>query len=245
MLFYFPFFFLVILGQSSAQIGLHYLPVSVATMSASFLTGALLKRSGRYWRLAVGLSVINVASPAYLATWTDTNKPSALGQNLALAPSSFSGGGLNTIMMVAALAIAGQQDAASTISLLYVCRTLGTIAGLSIMGSVIQKVLIAELSARIKGNRAQETIDLIRKNVSAISSLPAKERQAAIESYSRALQVFEIILTAICVVVIAAVMLVEERPLDGRSKQTKQDQDSTVGTTSPASADTDAGQTTE
>lgn len=218
LLFYLPFYLIVVMDQSTSEVGLRFLPISVATLSAAFATGSLLRKTGKYRVLAIILSALTIFTPAYMATWTAKNKPSNLAQFLSVIPCGIGGSGLNTILMVALFAVAGQQDSAGAVSLVYLIRTSGTIVGISALGSIIQKVLVVELKKRIHGKDADQVINLIRKNISAIATLPNEQRQAAKESYGKALQVFQLISFGFAVLNLLVVCFIEERPLGGRTE---------------------------
>ncbi|MCO5585118.1 hypothetical protein L7F22_039050 [Adiantum nelumboides] len=218
VLFYLPFYLIVVMEESASEVGLRFLPISIATLSSAFTVGALLRKTGKYRNLAIVTSILSSLSPIYMATWTAKNRPSNFGQYLALVPAGTGGSGLNTILMVALFAVAGQQDSAGAISLVYLIRTSGSVIGISALGSIIQKILIVELNKRIQGKHADQVINLIRKNLNAIATLPNKERQAAKESYGIALQVFQFILVGLAVLCVIIVCFIKERPLGGRSE---------------------------
>lgn len=216
VLFYLPFYLIVVMEQTASEVGLRYLPISVATLSSAFVVGALLRKTGRYRSLSILMAVLQILSPIYMATWTDKNRPSDLGQFLAIIPSGIGGSGLNTILMVALFAVAGQHDSAGAVGLVYLIRTSGMVVGISALGSMIQKILIFELSKRIHGKHADEVINLIRKNIDAITTLPNKEQRAAKESYGIALQIFQLIIVGLSVLNLIIVCFIKEQPLDSK-----------------------------
>ncbi|PWN31812.1 MFS general substrate transporter [Meira miltonrushii] len=216
MLFYLPFYLIVVMEESTSEIGLRFLPISVATLSSAFTVGSLLRRTGQYRTMAIVMTILSALSPAWMATWTAKNRPSDASQFLAVVPAGIGGSGLNTILMVALFAVAGQQDSAGAVGLVYLIRTSGVIVGISALGSIIQKILIVELNKRIHGKHADQIINLIRKNLNAIATLPSKQRQAAKESYGIALQSFQIIIVGLSLLNLVIVFFIKERPLSGR-----------------------------
>jgi MFS family permease len=215
MLFYFPVYFRSVLLQSASQTGIHLLPSTVATTAGAFFSGILLKRTGRYKVLLVFCSALCLVSPIWIATWTDLNRPSPFAQNFAFAPLGFGASAISSILIVSVLAAISRELQAVTMGLMYLSRSLGTIIGVSFFGAQLQYSLGRQLKSRIVGKHADETIDKIRKNANIVASLPPKQREAAIESYSASLQVMHISIAVVLFTCFIIGLFVRESPLDG------------------------------
>lgn len=186
VMFYFPLFFQTILEQSAADTGIHFLSISLATTMGSVLAGMYIKRSGRYYWLNIGCATLSLVTPAWLASWSNSNRPSPFAQNVVMAPFGLGTAATFTILMSASvaieqlscgniadadlslwhliahapaassLAVVERQEQATVVSLSYLFRSLGTIVGISTSGYLIQTVLTSELTKRITGPGAKE-----------------------------------------------------------------------------------------
>lgn len=131
-----------------------------------------MKRSGRYYWMNITCAGLAVITPFWLASWSNTNRPTTFAQNVVMAPMGFGTAASFTILLseffsskkkpfkltifviVSALATVERQDQAATIGLIYLFRSLGVIVGVALGGSQIQKVLAHELAKRIHGPNA-------------------------------------------------------------------------------------------
>jgi len=217
LLFYFPVYFRSVLLQSASETGFHLLSSTVATTVGAFFSGAILKMTGKYKALLILCSAICLITPIWLATWTDVSTPSPWAQNVVLIPIGFGGAAISSILIVSVLAAISRELQAVTMGLMYLSRSLGTIIGVSVFGAQLQYLLTRQLSQRIKGKGAAEVIDKIRKNANIVTSLPADQKKAAIQSYSASLQIVHICIAVILFTCLIISFFVKEHPLDGRS----------------------------
>ena len=219
LVFYFPLYFRSVLLQSASETGIHLLPTTISTTVGAFFSGAWLHLSGRYKGLLVSCAALSLVTPVYLATWTETNQPSAWGQNLALVPMGLGAGSISSLLTVSVLAASSREAQAVTMGLMYLSRSLGSIIGVSVFGALLQYTLTRQLGERIKGKGAEEVIDKIRKNANIVTQLPAEQQLAARQSYSKAIQAVHISIIAVFFVCLVITVFVKEYPIESKRSQ--------------------------
>lgn len=85
VLFYLPLLYQAVNGSSAVKAGLLLLPVSVFGVSASLLSGYIMRRTGRYYKLTIGSTGILLVSVVPLVLFAGAWFSSTLGSSIALA----------------------------------------------------------------------------------------------------------------------------------------------------------------
>ncbi|WWC58641.1 uncharacterized protein I303_101185 [Kwoniella dejecticola CBS 10117] len=109
---------------------------------------------------------------------------------------------ITTLTIVALIADVGHEHVAIATSLSYVFRTIGQVLGVALSGALAQAILQKELSARITGPDADETIAAIRESSASIRYLSEPLKSIAIASYQKALHA-----VFLCAVILSVVYL--------------------------------------
>ncbi|KAI9814978.1 MAG: hypothetical protein M1826_002110 [Phylliscum demangeonii] len=202
LLFYGPIYFQV-QGLSTTQAGARLIPHSVGGAVGSLATGLLMKSTGRYWALNVGVEAIFVLATAIICTFT---LQTAIGPALLdffLAGLGY--GGMLTITLLALISAVDHVHQAVVTSASYAFRATGATLGITLASSVFQNVLRTRLWDRF-GDRpgAAERIARIRDSLDEIQRLPDSWQAGVRQSYMDALT--GVFLTSLALAVVGAVI---------------------------------------
>ncbi|KAK3945098.1 major facilitator superfamily domain-containing protein [Diplogelasinospora grovesii] len=168
--FYVPLY-LQVLGNSATQAGLRLLAAPVGTSIASVGCGLIMKKTGRY--VGLGIGVVSLSAIGALCTvMLDENSPDWVTY-LAMACQGAGYGGMLTVTMVACIAAVDHAHQAVITSATYAFRSVGATLGITIASTVYQNVLKARLWERfghLPG--AAEEIERIRDDLGELARLP-------------------------------------------------------------------------
>nr|XP_019014992.1 multidrug resistance protein fnx1 [Kwoniella pini CBS 10737]OCF53773.1 multidrug resistance protein fnx1 [Kwoniella pini CBS 10737] len=195
-----PLFFTVVRQMSSSQAGAHLIPNSIAGMVGSLGCGFVVRHTKKYYWLNFWSGFFGVVGAILIATWNRNSSEWMLWTNLSF--TSFAMGSVTTLTIVALIADVGHEHVAIATSLSYVFRTIGQVLGVALSGALAQAILQKELSARISGPDADETIAAIRESSASIRYLPEPLKSIAIASYQKALHA-----VFLCAVILSVVYL--------------------------------------
>ncbi|KAL9025148.1 MAG: hypothetical protein Q9196_005984 [Gyalolechia fulgens] len=196
LIFYLPLFYQVVLLMTPAQAGAGLIPAAISGVVGTLVGGLILKRIGKYYRLAV-IS----ASVAALASIP-----------IAIAPAMQSGS-LITICVASVASFvpqvsnvaAADQAVATASSFLF--RSLGSAIGVSLVGLVIDQVLGAKIRAALDPQDADQILGKIKSSLDFIKLLRPELQIAVRESYSAALQSGFVMCSALLAISAFCVML--------------------------------------
>lgn len=186
LLFYGPIYFQA-KGMSTTQAGLRLIPQAIGSSIGSLGVGLVMRRTGRYYLLNVGIEGIFVLACALVATFTLSTPAWQPFLYLLLAGIGY--GGMLTITLLALIAAVTHKDQAVITSASYAFRSTGSTIGITIASAVFQNILKMRLWARF-GDRedAGDAIKRIRDSFDEIGKLPAGWREGVMESYMDALR---------------------------------------------------------
>lgn len=85
VLFYLPLLYQAVNGSSAVKAGLLLLPVSIFGVSASLLSGYIMRRTGRYYKLTISSTGILLVSVVPLVLFAGAWFSSTIGSSVALA----------------------------------------------------------------------------------------------------------------------------------------------------------------
>ena len=175
LLFIFSLFFQQVQGYSASETGLRFLPLNVAFIIVSFVSGWLVTRLGWRFTIAIGLVFTSVATLSFLQIDADTQYWSfwksivLLGTGFGLAVSP-----LTTV----AMSSASPNQAGITSSLLNTDMRLGGVLGIAIQGTILKSKITWELSQllekfRVSPSLKNDVIDtVLRQGVQDSETLP-------------------------------------------------------------------------
>ncbi|KEZ39903.1 Uncharacterized protein SAPIO_CDS8859 [Scedosporium apiospermum] len=210
-LFYVPLY-LQVRGYTATDAGLALLASPVGTSVFSISSGLIMKRTGKYQKLAIIVLSIFTAGMAVLTT-LDENSP------LRLVPTTFfftggSYGGMLTITLLACIAAVDHSQQAVITSATYLARSLGSTIGVTIASAIYQNILKERLWERF-GDRpgAEDIIGRIRDDLGEIGKLPPGWYEGVIRSFMEAFRGVWLAMLALAIVGLISVSLMKQYTL--------------------------------
>ncbi|OAQ66234.2 MFS multidrug transporter [Pochonia chlamydosporia 170] len=168
--YYVPIFFQVN-GSSTTASGLRLLPQSVGTSIGSLGCGFVMKRTGKYYTLALIVVACSVLGFAGLGTMTFDTPTLPAFLYLGLVGVGY--GGMLSVSLIATIAAVSHQDQAVATSAIYAFRSTGSTIGVTIASAVYQNLLMDGLHKRFDGREgAAEVINRIRNSLDELKHLP-------------------------------------------------------------------------
>jgi EmrB/QacA subfamily drug resistance transporter len=202
---YLPLFQQVVRGASPTSSGLQLVPLMAGVLIASITSGQIISRTGRYKAWPVAGTAIACGGMFALSTMDQSTSTTLAGVEMFVL-----GLGLGMVMQVLILAVQNAVPyellgVATSGATLF--RSIGGSVGTAILGSIFTNRL-TDLLAGAGAPGEVGTLD-----PSALSQLPAQQREAFISAFTGALDL--VFLVAACVVAVAFLLtwLLEERPL--------------------------------
>lgn len=185
LLFYGPIYFQA-KGMTTTQAGLRLIPQAIGSSAGSLGVGLVMRRTGRYYLLNVGIEGIFALACALVATFTLSSPAWQPFLYLLLVGVGY--GGMLTITLLALISAVAHKHQAVITSASYAFRSTGSTIGITIASAVFQNILKMRLWARF-GDRedAEEVIRRIRDSFAEIGKLPEGWREGVMESYMDAL----------------------------------------------------------
>jgi len=161
---YIPLFMQGVLGFSATNSGLVMMPMTVAMVCGSMISGQLVSRTGHYrWISPIGLAV--ATSGMFLLSTMNENSSQQLGM-AGMATLGFGLGLSFPPLMLAAQNAVPFSLMGSTTSLNTFARSVGGTIGVAIMGSVLTRRLNEELAAglpqRVQDEAPDQLLDGLR-----------------------------------------------------------------------------------
>ncbi|KAG1452766.1 hypothetical protein G6F56_007734 [Rhizopus delemar] len=182
-----PLFFQGVLGYSSSQAGLFFLP-KVASMSCGSLSsGFWMARTGEYRAFLLCTSLIACLAMIGSSLWTkDTPLPYIVA---CLMMDGFSSGAIVTTALVAMLSCVGSTEMATITSVSYLFRSSGGVIGISATSAIFQGLVKKVLTERIKGPDAEQIIEIARKSMTEVRELlPSDALIIVLDTYQVAIR---------------------------------------------------------
>jgi EmrB/QacA subfamily drug resistance transporter len=202
---YLPLFQQVVRGASPTSSGLQLVPLMAGVLIASITSGQIISRTGRYKAWPVAGTAIACGGMFALSTMDRSTSTTLAGVEMFVF-----GLGLGMVMQVLILAVQNAVPyellgVATSGATLF--RSIGGSVGTAILGSIFTN----RLTDLLAGGGAPGEVGTL--DPSALSQLPAQQREAFISAFTGALDL--VFLVAACVVAVAFLLtwLLEERPL--------------------------------
>ncbi|KZS97519.1 vacuolar amino acid permease [Sistotremastrum niveocremeum HHB9708] len=212
-----PMYFAAVRQASASESGLHLLPNSVALAVGSLFAGWEMRRSGKYWWLIFGSSLMSLLATILLVFWNDGTSWFELWFDIV--PSGFGASSAITATLIAIIASASRDDVAVATGITYTFRTVGQVLGVSLSGATVQGVLVRQLRERITGPGSEKIIEQVRHSTSSISDLEPTLRKAALDSYAVAMRVVFIGQVVTAVFLVLSTLPIQEFPLPGSHEE--------------------------
>lgn len=190
LMFAVPLYFQITSNASNAAAGAHLIPAVVGNASAGIISGAIIKRTGRYKRLAFfatlsasfGFSLLIVRWHGNTNWW----------ESLYIFPCGFAMGTMQSALFISIQAGVEPAYSAISASMLYLVLPIGNVVGLAVASAVLQGRLRQGLGQRLAkmgfaGDAKQNIIEEAVSNVHYIDQATRSIAKAVVGSYVDAL----------------------------------------------------------
>ena len=197
IVFYVPIY-LQVLGYSTGQSGLRFIPMAVGVASSSFGTEYLVTITGRYYYVNILVQLSSVLGAVLLCTMTETT-PSWLPY-LYLTFVGTGTGGAYVTRLIGVLSSVDEQKQAVIQGASWTIESIGLALGVTLASTVFQKTSFADLQVLVAGQPG--LLNTLTTDFAALQSLSGSVKQAAVSIYIKALR--GVFLLAMAEMVIAA-----------------------------------------
>ncbi|KAI5966124.1 hypothetical protein CANMA_003370 [Candida margitis] len=186
ILFYVPVYFTSVLYLSATENGLRLVPNFFGVSLGSLSAGYYMKRTGRYYNLAVAAGILAIFG-SYRVTLLDT-QTSTWQQYLMLIPQGLGYSCILTITLLALIAATPMKYQACTTSIQYTFRSTGSTLGVSAASAIFETVLGSSLQRRIMNlvkdpEEARNIIAKALEDTNYVHEAPKYVREAIRTSY--------------------------------------------------------------
>ncbi|KAI9020752.1 major facilitator superfamily domain-containing protein [Phycomyces nitens] len=187
MIYVAPLFFQGLMGYSSTQAGLFFLPKVASVSTGSVLSGLYMSRTGEYRTLTIVAALGSLVSMLCFCTWTPSTSVGFMLFTLLI--DGLTMGTIITTALISMLSCVGQKEMATITSMSYLFRSAGGVIGISATSAIFQAVVKNRLTELISGPNAAEYIEIARKSMTEVRSLlPADVLEIVLDTYQIALR---------------------------------------------------------
>lgn len=203
LIFYLPLFFQVILEMTPAQAGASLIPAAVSGVVGTLLGGIILKRTGKFYWLAVfaatAATLGSVLFPVAPSLDVGSLASIYIGSIISFVPQ----GVTVTASLIAIISNVSAADQAVATACSFLFRSLGAAVGVSLVGTLIQSVLRMRLRASLEPHEADQIIRSFSQGLGFIKDLPPSVRAIVRDCYGAGIQAG----FAMCVALLAVATL--------------------------------------
>lgn len=144
-----PLFFQGVMGYSSAQAGLYFIPKIIALSAGSLASGYWMARTGEYRKFIIVSAILAALSMVGTSMWSPTTPFAFIATCLVL--DGYASGAIITTALVAMLSCIGKEEMATITSISYLFRSSGGVIGISAASAIFQGVVKDILEQKITG----------------------------------------------------------------------------------------------
>lgn len=210
-----PVFLQGVQGSAATNAGLLLLPLMMAMMVSSLVTGKLTTRNGRYRIYPIIGTTVAAAGLGLLSTMApDTPRTASAAWMVVL------GAGIGTALPVLTLTVQNTVETrdlgAGTASVNFF-RTLGGTLGIAVFGTLLSHRLAVGLEDRLAGVElpAGATVDTLAQSPTAIAALPDPLREAVTHALSDAIATVFLVAAFVMLAAVATSLTLRELTLRG------------------------------
>lgn len=209
--FYVPLY-LQVRGFSATEAGMRIALPFFGVSFASFGSGYVMKRTGRYVLLGTFVMVLFLAGAITVST-LDENSPEWVPfLSFLLCGSGY--GGMLTVTMLACIAAVDHSQQAVITSATYAFRSVGATVGVTVASAVYQNILNDRLWDRFGSEPgAAEEIARIRDDLSELKHLPEGWKDGVIASFMEAFSGVWVTIMGLSVVGLISISLMKQHKL--------------------------------
>lgn len=186
-MYYIPLYYTAVMNFSATENGKRYIPNFFAVSLGSVGAGFYMKKTGRYYKLAVVIGLVSIWGVWRI--YCITPDISIFSQYTLLLPSGFGYACMLTITLLSLIAAVPVEYQACTTSIQYTFRATGSTLGISIASAIFQNILKQKLSSKIHAlipddfNYAESIIAKALENTNYSSEAPELVKEAIRASY--------------------------------------------------------------
>lgn len=199
ILFYMPIY-LQVLGHSTGESGLRFIPMAIALCLSSFTTGFLVKMTGRYYYINIPVQISSIVGAALLCKMTQQTPSWFPFMSLAFLGVGLGGASVTRLMGILSSVDEEQQAVIQAAS--WTIESMGLAFGITIASTIFQKTTVSNLHA-VLGTKP-DLLRVLTANFEALKDLRGVEKQAIIEVYLKASR--NVFYLALAEIVFAAVV---------------------------------------
>ena len=225
IIFYTPIY-LQVLGFSTGQSGIRFIPMAIALAVSSFATGYLVKITARYYYINIVIQFSAVLGSVLLCTM-DQHTPSWL-PFLYLGLVGFGSGGAYVTRLMGVLSSVDEDKQAVIQAASWTVESIGLALGLTIAATVFQKISIGSLRTILSDQPV--LLEVLTTDFEALNGFTSEEKQSIIQVYMRAtrgvflLAMAELVISAMASFVMKNNLLVDDPgELDNFNEMDKSD----------------------
>ncbi|KAB8346302.1 hypothetical protein FH972_023346 [Carpinus fangiana] len=197
-LYYGPIFFQV-QGYSAAAAGARLIPSSIGASIGSLGSGLIMKATGKYYLLMLGVMTSLIGASALLVAFMTFGVQDWLPFIIFFA-AGLGYGGMLTITLLALISAVDHKFQAVITSASYAFRSTGSTIGITISSAVFQNVLTSKLWASLGNEKhAADLIKKIRDSLGYLRTLPHVQQEKALEAYLGSLQGVWVTVLGLCI----------------------------------------------
>lgn len=188
-LYYLPVYFTSVMGFSATQNGLRLIPNFFGVSIGSISAGIYMKRTGRYYKLAILMGILSILGFANIIFINP--KVSEFRQFTFLLPSGFGYAAMLTVTLLSLIAAVPTKFQACTTSIQYTFRSTGSTLGVSMASAIFQNILKGQLTTKVHDiipniHKADKIIAKALESTNYIKEAPTIVQGALKESYGLA-----------------------------------------------------------
>ncbi|KAK6531757.1 hypothetical protein TWF694_002928 [Orbilia ellipsospora] len=181
-----PRYFQITRNSSVTAAGAQLIPAVVGNVIGGLITGASVKRTGRYKLLLVAAGAVSsVASTLLILRW---NGHTGFLESLYIFPGGFGMGLSQASSFVAMTAGLEKEYYAVATGGLYLSSSIGAMAGVSLVNVVLENAVRKILVKRVVGPGSEDIIERAIKDVEYIGTLKGSLRDIVVSSYVTSLK---------------------------------------------------------
>ncbi|KAF3252100.1 hypothetical protein TWF192_004553 [Orbilia oligospora] len=221
-LFYLPLYFQAVLSLNASESGLRMLPAIAGSVSGSLGGGILMQKTGKYYTLTIISYICMIFGCGVVVLFTGIVGRNFVAIGCGLAIAGFGSGSGATTVLVALIARSGNRDQAVSTAVSYLFRSLGSVVGVSVGGTLLQGSLRADLRKELSGVVKKEEVEEIVRRATGtlefLQELEPKVRAVVVAAYEGAVRYPFMMAFVFSFVATAASLFIIEQPLKKETK---------------------------
>ncbi|CAK9441294.1 uncharacterized protein LODBEIA_P51630 [Lodderomyces beijingensis] len=185
-LFYIPIYFTSVMSLTASQNGLRLVPNFLGVSCGSVGAGYYMKRTGKYYKLAVFSGILSILGVVKITLLTPQTP--VWQQFILLIPSGLGYAAILTVTLLALIAAAPMKFQACTTSIQYTFRSTGSTLGVSIASAIFSNIVLQQLTRNVNAvvsdpKKAAKIIAKALDSTSYVNDAPEYVKGAIRSSY--------------------------------------------------------------